>query len=60
MQRGRRPIAASDRLPGRAARAGVIAMMLSEADANVVEAYAAECEAEAKRLIEEQEALIAA
>ena len=59
LQRGKRPITASDRSLGRAARARVIAMMLSGADANVVEAYAAECEAEAKRLIEEQEALIA-
>ncbi len=45
---------------GRAARARQIAMMLSSADANVVEAYAAECEAEAKRLIEIQSVPIAA
>jgi hypothetical protein len=51
-QRARRPIAASERWLDRAARARAIAMMLSKADAKVAEAYAAECEAEAKRLSE--------
>lgn len=58
---GREPITASERWLGRAARARVIAMMLSRADANMVETYAAECEAEAKCLSEERrEVLIAA
>jgi hypothetical protein len=35
-------------------------MMLSKTDADVTEAYAAECEAEARRLMEEQQVLIAA
>jgi hypothetical protein len=35
-------------------------MMLSRVDANVMETYAAECEAEAKRLTIEQRLLIAA
>jgi hypothetical protein len=35
-------------------------MMLSRADANVVETYAAECEAEAERLIGGQRVPIAA
>jgi len=59
-QRARKPITASERWLGRAARARGIAMMLSKADAMVVEAYAAECEAEAKRVIEAQRAPIAA
>jgi hypothetical protein len=60
LQRGREPITASEQWLSRAARARVIAMMLSRAaDANVVETYAAECEAEAKRLTEEQRLLIA-
>jgi hypothetical protein len=45
---------------GRAARAREIALMLSNADAKLVEAYAAECEAEAILLIEEQRMRIAA
>jgi hypothetical protein len=44
----------------RAARAREIALMLSKADAKVVEAYAAECEAKAILLIEEQRVQIAA
>jgi hypothetical protein len=44
----------------RAAWAREIAMMLSRVDANVMETYAAECEAEAKRLTIEQRLLIAA
>ncbi len=59
-QRVRRPITASERWLGRAARARGIAMMLSRADAMVVEAYAAECEAEAKRVIEARGVPIAA
>jgi hypothetical protein len=59
-QRARRPIAASERWLGRAARARAIAMMLSRADAKVAEAYAAECEAEAKRLSEAHGTPIAA
>jgi hypothetical protein len=35
-------------------------MMLSRADANLVETYAAECEAEAKRLADDRSASIAA
>ena len=35
-------------------------MMLSKADAKVAEAYAAECEAEAKRLSEASDVAIAA
>jgi len=35
-------------------------MMLSKADAKVAEAYAADCEAEAKRLIDDQGSWIAA
>jgi hypothetical protein len=37
-----------------------IALMLSTADAKVVEAYAAECEEKARRLIEDQRMPIAA
>jgi hypothetical protein len=59
-QRARRPITASERWFSRAARARQIAMMLSSADAKVAEAYAAECEAEAKRLSEAHGAPIAA
>src|SRR5271154_2610945 len=59
-RRLRRPITPCESWLGRAARARGIAMMLSKADAAVVEAYAAECEAEAKRLIEEQSVPIAA
>lgn len=59
-QRARRPITASERWLGRAARARAIAMMLSKADAKVAEAYAADCEAEAKRLIDDQGSWIAA
>jgi hypothetical protein len=44
----------------RAARARGIAMMLSTADAKVAEAYAAECEEKARRLIEDQRLPIAA
>jgi hypothetical protein len=51
-QRARRPIAASERWLGRAARARALAILLSKADAEVAEAYASECEAEAKRLSE--------
>jgi hypothetical protein len=58
-QRLRKPITPSERWLGRAVRARGIAMMLSRADAKVVEAYAAECEAKAKRL-EENELPIAA
>jgi hypothetical protein len=59
-QRSRKSVAPRERWLGRAARARAIAMMLSKADANVVEAYAAECEATAERLIEEQRLPIAA
>jgi hypothetical protein len=34
--------------------------MLSRTDAEVAEAYASECEAEAKRILEAQRALVAA
>ena len=44
----------------RAARARGIAMMLSTVDAKLAEAYAAECEEKARRLIEEPRMLIAA
>jgi hypothetical protein len=59
-QRVRRPIPASERWLGRAARARALAMMLSKADAKVAEAYAAECEAEAKRLSEAYRTPVAA
>jgi hypothetical protein len=59
-QRARRPITAPERWLGRAARARQIAMMLTKTDANVVEAYATECEAEARRLLESQSASVAA
>ena len=44
----------------RAAQARRIARMLSVADAAMLDAYAIECEAEATRLIAEQQLLIAA
>jgi len=50
----------SERWLERAARARGIAMLLSMADAEVVETYAAECEATAQRLIDEQKLPIAA
>jgi hypothetical protein len=50
----------SQRWLGRATRAREIALMLSRADAAVVEAYAAECEAQAARLVEEHGLSIAA
>ena len=59
-QQAEKPITAYDCLIGRASRARAIAAMLSRSDAQLVEAYAAECEAEAKRIIEQQRALIAA
>jgi hypothetical protein len=59
-QRAATPIAAYDCLIGRASRARTIGAMLSRSDAQVVEAYAAECEAEARRIIEQPKALIAA
>jgi hypothetical protein len=59
-QRARRPVAASERWLGRAARARALALMLSNADAKVAETYAAECEAEAKRLSDANETPLAA
>ncbi len=59
-QRGRKPMTACELWLARAARARGIAMMLSRADAMVVEAYAAECEAEARRAIEAQRVAVAA
>ncbi len=55
-----KPTTPYQRLLDRAARAREIALMLSKADAKVVEAYATECEAEAILLIEEQRVRIAA
>ncbi len=46
------PISESDRWRARAARARRIAAMLSRADAEIALAHAAECEAQAARLIE--------
>lgn len=60
LPRARRPITVIDHLLRRTASARGIAMMLSKTDADVTEAYAAECEAEARRLMEEQQVLIAA
>jgi hypothetical protein len=59
-QRIQKPITASERWLGRAARARRIALMLSRKDADLVEAYAAECEAQARQINEEQRASIAA
>jgi hypothetical protein len=44
----------------RARQARRIAIMLSAVDAEIVEVFALECEAEAKRLIDRQEPAIAA
>jgi hypothetical protein len=55
-----RKITLSERWLDRASRARDIAMMLSKADAKIVEAYAAECEAKANWLIEAQKLPIAA
>ncbi len=51
--RMRKPITASERWLDRAVRARKIAMMHSNSDAKLVEAYAVECDAKGK-LIEEQ------
>jgi hypothetical protein len=59
-KRARKPIAASEWLLDRAARAREISTMLSRADARLVEGYAAECEAEADRVIEQLRIAIAA
>ena len=53
-------IDAIDRLVGRAARAREIAMMLSKRDADLLEAYAVECDAHAMRLMDERGVQIAA
>jgi len=57
-QRARRPFGASEVWLRRAAQARRIARMLSVADAAILDAYAIECEAEAR--IAEQKSLIAA
>ena len=54
------PIPESDRWRARAARARRIAAMLSRADAEIALAHAAECEAQAARLIEPHRPPVAA
>jgi hypothetical protein len=55
-----KPVDAIDRLIGRAARAREIAIMLSKRDADLLEAYAVECEAHAMRLMDERGVQMAA
>ena len=55
-----KPVDLIDRLLSRAVRARGIAMMLSKTDADFLEAYAMECEADAQRLMEQQGMRIAA
>jgi hypothetical protein len=59
-QSARRPASASDIWLERAARMRGIALMLPVRDAQVLKAYAAECEAEAQRVIETPRPRIAA
>jgi hypothetical protein len=54
------PVPESDLWRARAARARRIAAMLSQADAEIALAHAAECEAEAARLIEPHRRPVAA
>jgi hypothetical protein len=59
-QAARRPVPAAEVWLARAARLRGIAMMLTVKDAQVLKAYAAECEAEAERAIEKPRLRIAA
>ena len=53
-RRTTKPVDPIDRLLSRAVRARGIAVMLSKKDADLLEAYAMECEADAQRLMEQQ------